>query len=125
MTFVEFLASKYNTIWINEEHFTAYVRKATHLLTKEVCCDCYDIASISVDEDMRGKGVFTEFLGRVEALAERDGRAVFVESIHERRLIDFLRSRGYEWSVFYQEPSPSYFKLPTKFENKLAKVFAI
>jgi len=50
-----------------------------------------DIANITVDEGKRGKGVFTAFLSRVEAL----GKIIFIENVLDVRFQDFFRERGY------------------------------
>ena len=55
-----------------------------------------DIASIEVDPDFRGQGVFTEFIEAFEQVAHTEGYAVYVESILEKRLNKFLNRRGYE-----------------------------
>lgn len=93
-----------------------------HLLNREVACDCLDIATIEVDEEHRGKGVFTRFLTLVEEEAEKRHMAVWVESIQEPRLIPFLKARGYQQCPFNDDIAPTYYKLPTKFENKLKKL---
>jgi N-acetylglutamate synthase-like GNAT family acetyltransferase len=112
MTFQEFLDSNQRNEWITEFNISVYCRKGTHLLTQDIFCDCIDIGSVTVEEDERGKGLFTQFLERVESIAYAECKAVWVESILEPRLVEFLKKRGYEKCPFYADEAPTYFKLP-------------
>jgi N-acetylglutamate synthase-like GNAT family acetyltransferase len=114
MNFSEFLESKYSNVWIDEPHMKVYVRRAVHLLGPNMACRCLDIGSVEVDEHMRGNGVFKAFLQRFELEAEKRDLTVFVESIMEPRLSNFLQDKGYKISPYHQPPAISCFKLPTK-----------
>jgi hypothetical protein len=112
MTLQEFLDSRQRNEWVTEFNISVYCRKGTHLLTKEILCDCIDIGNVTVEEGERGKGLFTQFLERVEMIAYSQCKAVWVECIMEPRLIEFLKERGYEKSPYYGDEAPTYFKLP-------------
>jgi hypothetical protein len=71
LNYQQFLKSEYRIAWVHEPEFKVYTRKNMHLLNREVACDCLDIATIEVDEEHRGKGVFTRFLTLVEEEAEK------------------------------------------------------
>ena len=79
-----------------------YVRRGMHMLDQ--ISMCLDIANVTVFEEYRGKGIFTEWLTYAESMAgvapltpilARRLRAVYVENILNPRFKDFLSHRGY------------------------------
>lgn len=78
----------------------AYCRKSfrRYPLTKGKLStlNAIDIASIEVDPDLRGQGIFTKFIEAFESVAHEEGYAVYVESILEKKLNKFLKGRGYK-----------------------------
>ena len=73
--------------------------------------DCLDLASVEVIERFRGKGRFTTFLGVFEQKAKEIGRAVFVESVMDQRLQNFLIKRRYKQDARSAQPAPNFYKL--------------
>ena len=80
--------------WIYEKFLHAYVRRSQRLLNGKMDF-CLDIASVEVDEKHRGKGIFVKFLTKAEQEAKKMNRKVFVESILNEKLLNFLLNRGY------------------------------
>ena len=98
--------------WLDEPNMKVYVRRSIRYLADiPNLSPCLDIASIEVDEDHRGNGVFTAFLDRFEQEAKKLNRVVFVESILEPRLYQYLLTRGYTDVPGTCEMSPCVFKI--------------
>lgn len=57
--------------------------------------DTLDLATVEVDEEFRGQGLFSQFLSDVEEIAKEYQRTIFVESILNPRLYGFLTRKGY------------------------------
>lgn len=57
-----------------------------------------DIGTIEVFPGHEGKGVFTRLLKNIEAMADNNGRTVYVESIVNPELAKSLVKRGYALS---------------------------
>lgn len=102
MNLQQFLKQSFvDNLWISEKHIKIYVRRSNRILTARTFLEtqkfypCLDIASVEVSENRRGKGIFKKFLTRVERQAKKLKRAVYVESILDPRLVDFLTRRGY------------------------------
>lgn len=86
--------------WIVEGNYMqVYVRRSTRHIDGKLI-PCLDIGSVEVTEGHRDKGIFTKFLSRFEKEAKKMNRGVFVESIVEFRLRNFLTKKGY---TIYQE----------------------
>lgn len=95
MTFDTFIASpKIRNTWIRERDINVYVRRSNRIIDGNLV-SCLDIASVEVNEKRRGQGMFKSFLNRVEKAAASMDREVFVESILEPRLLQFLLKRDY------------------------------
>jgi len=97
--------------WVSGENAKMYVRLTKHMINEQFHYTL-DVSSVEVDEAARGTGVFTRMLEGLEALAQGKGLDVFVESILEPRLIEFLRKRGYQ-EIAGMLP-PCWFKEPSK-----------
>ena len=81
--------------WLSSAKMNVYVRKGRHLINGEIRL-CFDVASIGVPDNLRGKGIFTKWLEQVEKeIPSFEIEYVFVESILESRLIPFLGRHGY------------------------------
>lgn len=80
--------------WIRSGHLSAYVRVTRRRVNREIV-ETIDVASVEVPEAHQGKGCFSRWLPKVEALAAKHGRIVFVESVLNDRLASFLVARGY------------------------------
>lgn len=113
MNLSQFLANdSLRNAWLDEPDMKVYVRRSVRYLTNTPV-PCLDVASIEVNEEHRGNGVFTAFLDRFEQEAKKLNRCVYVESILEPRLYQYLLTRGYKDVPGTCEMSPSVFKLPT------------
>lgn len=92
MTLQEFLeADRLRNAWLREPRLSVYVRRGIHMIEHEGY-RTLDIASIEVDDGFRGQGIFTDFLGRAEAV----GVPVFIENVMDLRFQEFFRNRGYK-----------------------------
>jgi GNAT superfamily N-acetyltransferase len=85
-----------------------YVRSSQRYIGNKLV-NAFDIASISVDEDWQHRGVFSAFIARVENIARDRGAVVYVESVLNPILSDFLRRKGYSEltyceSCFWKKP---------------------
>lgn len=95
MNFDTFIDSpKIRNIWIRERDIKVYVRRSNRIIDGNLV-SCLDIASVEINERRRGQGIFKAFLNRVEKAAASMNREVFVESILEPRLLQFLLKRDY------------------------------
>ncbi len=95
MTFDTFIDSpKIRNIWIRERDIDVYVRRSNRLIEGNLIL-CLDIASVEVNENRQGQGIFKAFLYQFEKEAAKMRRAVYVENILEPRLLDFLIRKGY------------------------------
>ena len=111
MNFDTFIVSpKIRNCWVHERDLSVYVRRSMRFIGKEAV-KCLDIASVEVNEKRRGCGIFKEFLARFEVEAKNLNRAVFVESILEPRLLQFLFKRGYIKHPHSTDICPSVFKV--------------
>jgi GNAT superfamily N-acetyltransferase len=112
MNLDSFIDSKYpSNVWIQERNISVYVRKSNRYLLDKKITSCLDLASVEVEERHRGKGIFTAFLSRFEKAAHDTNRVVYVESILEPRLREFLKTKGYAIVPGSSEMSPSMYKV--------------
>ncbi len=95
--------------WIYEKHIKVYVRKSTHLIGDKME-KCLDVGSVEVVEKYRTRGVFKAFLSRFEDEARRRNRHVYVESILNPKLLNFLLGLGYQLIPGTSDLAPSVFK---------------
>ena len=96
-----------NTWWLYED-FKAYVRKSFRRFNGVSYLNVFDVASVEVTEGLRGNGIFTHWLTTIEDAAKKAGfDAIYVESLLNPKLAQFLEKRGYT----LVEPSmpPCYF----------------
>jgi hypothetical protein len=104
--------------WIDDDDMKVYVRKGRHLLKPGGKMQvCLDIASVEVDEDKRGKGIFSNFLEKAHEMNPWD--ATYVECVHNQDLAVFLMKSGWmmvegsfpqsfflmkDWNNFFEVP---------------------
>ena len=113
MNLSQFLSSKWpNNAWIKEKNIEVYVRKSVRVLGQNVY-PCLEIGNVNVNENHKGKGVFTAFLKRFEKEAEKLHRYVYVENLLEPRLINFLLKNGYKLVPGANTLAPCVYKLFT------------
>jgi N-acetylglutamate synthase-like GNAT family acetyltransferase len=90
-----FLAADRRNIWLHSDKMKVYVRKGKHSLDNKIS-DCLDIASIQVEDEFQGHGIFKSWLRYAEDTATRFSiEAVFVENILNPRLATYLSGIGY------------------------------
>lgn len=104
-----FLESEERNRWILMGDMRVYARKGTHLIEGRLE-RCLDVASIEVEEEARGRGLFTEWLAGAERAAKKRGLVVYVENVLNPDLGLFLTRRGY--SKVGESSPDSFFKRP-------------
>lgn len=85
MTLKQFIKDEtINRNWINERNISVYIRRSKRVIGGQLC-DCLDLANVSVDEHMQGKGIFSRFLVKFEKEARKLNRIVYLENVLEQR----------------------------------------
>ena len=106
-----FLSSDYpRNQWMAEKYIKVYVRKSNRYI-QEVKYEFLDLASVEVCESQRGKGIFSEFFSRFEKQAKKSDRGVYVESILEKRFVNFFSKLGYKFVPNTNMECPTMYKL--------------
>lgn len=105
----EFLRSRYNNQWLELEHMRVYVRKSQHYVEGNVV-KTFDVANVTVDEAMRGKGIFKSFLADVKKLLadpalKGDIEGIYAENVLNRRLEQSLPEMGFKRILGLRPPS--------------------
>lgn len=114
--FVDFLRSSDRNKWIVAGQYEVYVRKGHHYVDGAVR-DTFDLANISTDEHLRGKGEFRAMVLTLVKLLEKDKElrgeitCVYIESVLNDRLAASLPTMG-----FALQPNT----VPPSFYHKLA-----
>jgi hypothetical protein len=98
-----FLSSPNRNEWLRGRHVSAYVRKGHHLGPDGKLHHYLDLASIEVDIEFWGKGIFTEFLSACQKLTPYDG--VFVECVLDKGLIASLRRKVAQDKQWHEKDS--------------------
>jgi len=93
--------------WFECGPMRIYLRKTQHYLGGAVV-PTLDVGSVEVEESCRGQGIFTTYLELIEA----GERTVFVESVLNARLQEFLRKRGYTEVPNSSGSCPSFYLTP-------------
>lgn len=111
MTFNKFVRddSLRNT-WIYGRRIKVYIRRSNRLINDKIM-SCLDLANVEVDENYRGIGIFTKFLDDFEFNAIQMKRVVYVESIPNLRLYNYLLRRGYKLTKLSNPLSPCVYKI--------------
>jgi EAL domain-containing protein (putative c-di-GMP-specific phosphodiesterase class I) len=87
----DFMLSKNSIVWIEDNILKIYVRKNFRYINHQQV-NTFDIANIkTISKRYQGKGYFKAFMLKVESL----GIPVYVECIHNPKLIDMLEKNGY------------------------------
>jgi GNAT superfamily N-acetyltransferase len=81
--------------WETLPHMRIYIRVTQHWMGGKKQ-PTIDLANIEVAERMRGKGLFTILLSKIEKFAKKARRVVYIENVMNRQFADFFRRRGYE-----------------------------
>ena len=81
-------------IKVDEDKIKIYVRKTQRLIGEDLCI-VIDIASIEVNESIRGKKIFKTFIENLELQCEY---SIYIESVVNERFSKFFRDRD-GWKV--------------------------
>ena len=87
-------------------HMVAYIRVTSRYINDEYI-KTIDLSTVEVSEAYMNKGFFTKFIQEIEYLAKVYSRTIYVESIINPILGDFLVRRGYhklEHQCMYYSP---------------------
>lgn len=102
----EFISSSANRSWLKTREVEVYVRKSCRIHGQRGFT-CLDLASISVVESERGKGIFKDVLAILQEKVEDSTRfhAVYIENVLEPRLKSWLDNKvkggdAYHWREF-------------------------
>lgn len=82
-----------NRKWIDDDDMKVYVRKSRRLLTPDLISVCLDIASVEVEEEKQGKGIFSSFLEKAHEMNPWD--ATYIECVVNQKLRAFLEREGW------------------------------
>jgi hypothetical protein len=80
-------------MWLDDDDMKVYVRKGRHILQGGKIRVTLDIANVTVEEDKRGKGIFSKFLEQAHEMNPWD--ATYVECVHNQDLAVFLLKSGW------------------------------
>jgi hypothetical protein len=110
MNIDDFLKSPIRNAWLElEEPASLYLRKANRVIAGEKV-KTLDLATVEVQEEHQGKGVFKGLLKSLEKkVVSGDFDGLYVENILEPRLSSYLKSKGYAL-VGGDEIAPCLFK---------------
>jgi len=84
-----------NWLRIEKYHLNAYIRVTDRYLGGFIV-PTLDIATVDVDKEHQHQSNFTAFLTECEALAKEFMRTIYIETIVNGTLFEFLKRRGYE-----------------------------
>ena len=111
MNLIQFLESELlPNHWIREHQIDVYVRKSKRYINSQMF-PFLDIGTVTVDAKHRHRGIFTAFLDRFENEARKLKRGVYIESILNPRLYQFLLKIGYIPVPGIDPISPSVYKI--------------
>ena len=79
--------------WISDDDMKVYIRKGRHMLYPGRSSLTLDIASVEVQEEKRGKGLWTAFLGKAHEMNPRE--ATYIECVHNPILQASLIKHGW------------------------------
>ena len=82
-------------VWIENTAMEVYVRQADHRISdiSNARLTCLDVANISVKEQYRQQGFFTDFMMRAHNVHPFD--MIYLECIHNPFLIEWCKKRGW------------------------------
>lgn len=88
-----FLESPLRNEWIGDDTIKVYVRKSRRNIEGQMI-DCLDIATVEVEEEERGKGIFTDFLK--DAIALNSFTCIFIENVQQDWFAQFFMRQGFK-----------------------------
>ena len=80
-------------LWLGDDKMKVYVRKGRHILGFGKLVWTLDIASVEVDEDKQGQGLWTDFLDKAHEM--NPWEATHVECVHNPILAASLLRHGW------------------------------
>lgn len=82
--------------WVTAKEGNIYIRRTCRRSIQTI-----EIANVEIFPQFQGKGIFTELLNYIEKYAkdEKYPLVVYVESVHNDRLKEFLYKRGYNTNI--------------------------
>lgn len=103
-----FLASPYDRIWLKSTKISVYVRKAHHLIGRDIL-SCLDLATFDVPERHQSKGLSKNFISAALELCPFEG--VYIENVNEPRFAAFFE-KDPQWTPCgpYQDLCPCFFR---------------
>lgn len=101
---------RYNRWVFFPEHGASLYYRCTTRYLDGALRDTFDLATISIEENSRGRGGFTEILGKIEELVDKHNRYLYVENILMPRFQEFFWKRGY--TRIGENESPCAFRIP-------------
>lgn len=104
----DFIKSNQRSAWVHSKDISVYLRKSQRVVNGKML-SALDIASIDVEKESQGKGIFTAFLVEAESL----GVPIFIENVLTRKFSEFFRKRGYTEIGSNDGLAPCFFKPST------------
>lgn len=80
-------------LWLGDDTMKVYVRKGRHMVYPGKLSTTLDIASVEVDEDKQGQGVFSDFLDKAHEMNPWD--ATYIENVLNPVLATSLIRHGW------------------------------
>jgi GNAT superfamily N-acetyltransferase len=90
----DFISLEIRNGWIENDEIRLYLRTGLRRIEGSTV-KAVTIASVSVYERRKSRGIFTAILTEIEKIAANAGLSVFVENVLNSRLADFFERRGY------------------------------
>lgn len=90
--------------WIESDEGKIYLRLTSRLIANDRQ-DTIDLATVEIDPDHEGQGVFRKCLEVIERHAAQNNRTVFVESVLSPILASTLARRHYQITNPHDDPS--------------------
>lgn len=111
MTLNEFMDSSVRNAWLDLDiPMELFARKSQRIVNKEKV-KAFDVANVVVFEENRSQGVFSNFMIKLEDIVRQAGLdGIFVESIQEPRLSNWLERNGFIRAGNDCDICPNYYK---------------
>lgn len=87
------------TEWIDCDKFKIFVRVTKRLIEKEIT-ETIDISNIVVYDEYQNTGVFKEILSSIKTLASEYNKVIYVESIQNPILVNYLKKEGFTFDGY-------------------------
>ena len=77
--------------WWDYGFLQLYTRCSIRLMTGMGKVKCFDVASVEIPEEMRGRGLFTQFLKRLDSMLPPELTHIYIECVGNARFAQFCR----------------------------------